>query len=244
MIFRMLILLAAFLISSRTAFASPAYEAYLKGHDLNDQAKFAEALPFLDQAVTLDPKFADAYVSRGYAQSKLGAPEKAILDYEKALELDGSNKYALNNRGFTYLLLGRFDKAIADFDSVIAQDGEYEPSYSNRAEAELRSEQFEKAIADCAKAIALDPSDADPYITRGDVLALQGDIVAAIADYTAAIKLTPSATTTFHRLGEPNFKRAQMYSLLAEKDRQQASAQGYPVNAGLVQDMFKKLGSN
>jgi tetratricopeptide (TPR) repeat protein len=49
--------------------------------------KFNDALPDLNQTIELAPNYSNAYTWRGHAYSELNMKEKAIADYEKALEL-------------------------------------------------------------------------------------------------------------------------------------------------------------
>jgi tetratricopeptide (TPR) repeat protein len=70
-------------------------------------------------SIGLDPKYANAYVSRGYAYEKKGDLDRAIAEYSKAIELDPKNAYAYNDRGFVYETKGDLDRAIADLDKAI-----------------------------------------------------------------------------------------------------------------------------
>jgi regulator of sirC expression with transglutaminase-like and TPR domain len=47
-------------------------------------------------------KDADAFIDRGVAYAKLKQFEKAIQDYNQAIELDPEYTYAFNNRGLAY----------------------------------------------------------------------------------------------------------------------------------------------
>jgi lipoprotein NlpI len=46
--------------------------------------------------------YTDAFNSRGLAYAKLKQFEKAIQDYNQAIELDPEYTYAFNNRGLAY----------------------------------------------------------------------------------------------------------------------------------------------
>jgi regulator of sirC expression with transglutaminase-like and TPR domain len=56
-------------------------------------------------------KDADAFIDRGVAYAKLKQFEKAIQDYNQAIELDPEYTYAFNNRGLAYADLKQFKKA-------------------------------------------------------------------------------------------------------------------------------------
>ena len=51
--------------------------------------------------------------------TKKGDYDRAIADYNKALELDPKDATAYNNRGYAYRQKGDYDKAIADYDKAL-----------------------------------------------------------------------------------------------------------------------------
>jgi Tfp pilus assembly protein PilF len=220
---------AAIALTSSDAIATPATDAYVKAHELNAQSKFEEALPLLNQAIELDPKLTDAYISRSFTYGKLEMVSKALKDVQKALELSPNDEVAYNNRGFLYMRLGQYDKAISDFTKAVSLNPEDEAAWANRAEANWRAGKAADALNDCTKAIALTASDADPYITRGDILASQGESARAISDYDTAIGYHPTTANSFHEPGEVYFKRAQQQRLLMNRDLGSAKSNGYPV---------------
>ncbi len=236
--FGKVLLAGALLLSTSGTWGTPANDAYLKAHLLNAKSKFEDALPLLNQAIDLDPKFTDAYISRSFTYGKLGMVNKALKDVQKALELDPNNEVAHNNRGFLYLRIGQYDKAIADFTKAVALNPGDEAAWANRAEAEWRAGQTADALVDCSKAIGFMSGDADPYITRGDILASQGESLRAIGDYDTAISYHPTRANSFHEPGEVYFKRAEQRKLLANKDSQSAKNDGYPV---ALADALKSL---
>ncbi len=63
--------------------------AYIeKGRVLYDQKKFAEAYKVFNLAMSISPKFADAYFWMGRSQEALGEKEEARLNYQRAYGLD------------------------------------------------------------------------------------------------------------------------------------------------------------
>ncbi len=65
--------------------------AYIeKGRVFYDQKKFEEAYKVFNLAMSISPKFADAYYWMGRSQEVLGAKEEARLNYQRAYGLDKS----------------------------------------------------------------------------------------------------------------------------------------------------------
>ena len=60
---------------------SEAEEHFNAGVELQERGKWEEAIAEYDEAIRLDPKFADAYYNRGNAYADLRQYEEAIQDY-------------------------------------------------------------------------------------------------------------------------------------------------------------------
>jgi len=69
-------------------------------------------------AITIDPSYADAYVSRSWAYLEKGYPDESLADSQKALELDVNNVGAHNNRGLYYLRNRQPQMARPDFEAA------------------------------------------------------------------------------------------------------------------------------
>ena len=77
--------------------------------------RLQEGAALLDEAVRLDPNFAQGLTFRGSARIALGEPEKVIEDLERALRLsplDPSRHYTLTVLARAHTLCGRYDKAL------------------------------------------------------------------------------------------------------------------------------------
>ena len=70
------------------------------------------AIVEFDEAVRLDPKYAQAYIDRGLAYSRKGDPDHAIADYDEAIRLDPKLPMAYAGRGFAYGKKGDLVRAI------------------------------------------------------------------------------------------------------------------------------------
>ena len=83
-----------------------AGEKYDKGDD-------QDAIEACNQAIQLNPNYADAYNDRGIARSNSGDKQGAIADYEQAIKIQPNNASAYDNRGIARLSLGDKQSAIA-----------------------------------------------------------------------------------------------------------------------------------
>ena len=97
----------------------------------------AKAVEYLTNAVNLNPDYADAYYSRGFAYYELGKYKAAVRDYDKAIRLHSDDAIAFNNRGKAYAKLRKYDQAINDFNEAIRLQPSNVNAYNNRAYAYL-----------------------------------------------------------------------------------------------------------
>jgi tetratricopeptide (TPR) repeat protein len=92
-----------------------APKTYEKGIRHLDRGDVDAALAAFDQALVIDPRFAQAYCARGSAYEKKGEDEKAIDDFTHAIRLKPNYEVAYRNRGNVYVYLGDARQACADF---------------------------------------------------------------------------------------------------------------------------------
>jgi len=69
-----------------------------------------------NQAIQLNPNFAEAYNNRGVSYVDLKQYGQAIADYNQAIQLDPNYADSYNNRGVVYIVqLGMPEKGCLDF---------------------------------------------------------------------------------------------------------------------------------
>ena len=78
-----------------------------RGRAYADRGQYDRALRDFDQAVRIDPNYADAYNSRGVAYSGMGQYDRAIEAFDLAIQLDPNYAIAIFNRGLALQNLGR-----------------------------------------------------------------------------------------------------------------------------------------
>jgi len=82
--------------------------------------------------VTAESFTAIDYNNRGLTFGNLGQHERALRDFDRALELDPTLAPAYSNRGNRYGALGQHERALRDYDRALELDPTYATAYSNR----------------------------------------------------------------------------------------------------------------
>jgi len=104
----------------------------------------------------------------GVSNLNLNKPEKALKDFNRAIDIDPSRADAYLGRANTLSTLGRYAEALPDYNRTIEIDPKLANAYANRGSAHSYTGQYKKAIADYEKALELDPEidDAPGFMKR------------------------------------------------------------------------------
>jgi tetratricopeptide (TPR) repeat protein len=169
------------------------YAYFTRAYVYEQLREFRQALNDYNQAITLNPQSADAYINRGYLKvGKLNDSQGALADYNQAITLNPQSARAYNNRGILKKdKLNDSQGALADYNQAISLNPQSANAYGNRGnlkQAKLNDSQG--ALADYNQAISLNSKDARAYYNRG-ILKVENlnDIQGALADYNQAISL-------------------------------------------------------
>jgi tetratricopeptide (TPR) repeat protein len=154
-----------------------------------------------------------AYLHRGLAFYRLGENDRAIADYDRALQLRPTDYRAYYNRGLVRVARGDYSGALTDFNQSLRQIAPLDPValaaiYSDRGFSHLASGNIAAAGADIARALDLDPDHARAYYHRACLHRQLQRLPEAIDDLNRALALDPDLTDarvqrglSFYQLG-------------------------------------------
>jgi tetratricopeptide (TPR) repeat protein len=138
------------------------------------------------------------YKNRGNVYYGLKEYQKAMADYNRAIELDPNFAVAYSNRGLVYQNdLKEYQKAMADYNRAIELDPNFALAYNRRGLVYYDLKEYQKAMADYNRAIELDPNFAPAYNGRGGVYDELKEYQKALADYNRAIELDPNDAVAY-----------------------------------------------
>ncbi len=84
--------------------------------------EYEPAIQDYDQAINLDPDYAQAYNNRATAYHSKGIYTRAIQDYTTAIKLNPRDPLPFRSRGITHFCLGHFDEALKDLTTAFQLD--------------------------------------------------------------------------------------------------------------------------
>jgi len=148
-----------------------------------------KALECLNQAIKINPDYADAYFVRALTYHVLGQQKRTIKDASIAIRLkpdDGSTYFI---RGSSYNVLKQYKQALQDFNEAIRIEPDNPMAYVGRGKVYNKIGQHRRAIQDYDEAIRLKPDYAEAYLGRGIVYEELGEYDRAIQNYNETIRL-------------------------------------------------------
>jgi len=178
---------------------------------------YKEAFADLDEALTVDPKAAHVYLTKGLLLMQYGqagdprqALEKASDNFGLCLQLDSSNAMPFFYRGQCDLRLGRVREAAADFDQarVKGLDADnlklvtgYAVNFANQAADAFVHKNTDSALHYIDAAIAIEPGSALYRFTRGEYYYALGDNMKAVISYDHAVRSNPTYVQAYYKRG-------------------------------------------
>ena len=94
-----------------------------------------DAFEALNQAIRLDPNYAEAVETRANVFNNVKKYDRAIEDYNEALRLDPDFALAYADRGAAWYFKGEYQKAIEDDDQAIKLNSSRAQTFTNRGAA-------------------------------------------------------------------------------------------------------------
>jgi len=130
-----------------------------------------------------------------------GRVDKAIAQFQKALEVHPDDAVAHNNLGNAFVQKGRLDEAIAQHRKALEIDPGYAEAHYNLGNALLQKGLVDEAMAQLQKALEIDPDFADAHYSLSIVLRQKGLVDEGIAQLRKALKLNPGDAKVHNNLG-------------------------------------------
>ena len=149
----------------------------------------------------LDCNSASAYTGLGIAYFDEGHADKAIENFQKAVDLNRKSPEAHVNLANALSSTGQFDKANAEYDSANKLDSSNVKTYINWAISLSDQKEYSRADDKFQQAELLDPTQAELYFRWGISLSDRKKFADASARFTRAIELNPENDEAHNDLG-------------------------------------------
>jgi tetratricopeptide (TPR) repeat protein len=188
------------------------------------------------------PNVAVAYNNRGNEYQRLGAWDKAMSDFDRAVAGSSPQAFMLSNRGNLFFAKGMLDRALADYSSAIAVNPGFAKAYFSRAGVFLRRGQYALAIDDYNRALRIQPDYAEAYNNRGNASESMKDYGAAFADYSRAISIKPDFAAAFSNRGTLYKRRGEYPHALRDYQKAVALDPQVPLFYSNLGSLYETMG--
>lgn len=144
-----------FVCFSMIACGPNAEELNTRGEEKFKNEDIDGALEDFNKAIEKNPRYAEAYLNRGYVYISTGELQKVLANFDEAIALDTGYVEAYYNRGIIYGYFEEYNKSMADFNKVIELNPDDTEAYINRALIHSRLGDRDGELADLKMAARL-----------------------------------------------------------------------------------------
>ncbi|XP_068717425.1 uncharacterized protein [Montipora capricornis] len=180
-----------------------AYVYFLIGMCHSELSKPLDALSAFNNAIRVNPDYAEAFYQRGLTKMKLNHA-KGIHDFNRALAINPSLFQAFLSRAAYYGMKGRFSKGIMSCNEAIKLQPRSVRAYLYRGALKYNIKAFSLAVKDLTEAVAIDCKCSLAYFNRAVCYHEMRYFQKALMDYGTVMLLDE----------EPNLKVLQNRGLL------------------------------
>ena len=185
--------------------------------EATQQFDYSYALKLYSYAVDKFSGNADVLVYRGALYMRLLHYDRALLDFEEALNILPMHFQALLSRAKLYEAVRENESAKADFDKAALLAPQDSLIYEERGNFLINIKDYTAAITDFDKLVELLPEDFYVFALRADLHEKLQDWKAALADYTQAIALNPYYSDLYSYRAAIKEKLGDMAGALADR---------------------------
>jgi len=163
--------------------------------------RFAEAELAFTEVLEAMPGHSFTHYHRALARWAQGesCPDRALADFDRAIELNPAAWWALSDRGVCHRHRGETAAAIADQSAVLEIDDRLGRAYVRRAYVHSQAGDLDAALDDLDAAVARGAHMKEFWLTealvdRGEIHRVRGETEAARSDYERALEIDPLKT--------------------------------------------------
>lgn len=169
---------------------NPRAHASLAGV-LSRAGKWAQALPYYEEAVRLRPDYADAQNDFGAALGKLGRHDQALTHHRRAWQLKPDDLDVRLNLGVALQQAGRAAEAVLHFEAVLAQRPRHLVARAHLGDTLLQLGRPADALRQFEHVLTLEPDAPGAHNNAAVALTALGRAEEALGHYARAAHLQP-----------------------------------------------------
>lgn len=179
---------------------SESAQFFLKGNLALEQKEYAGAIRYYTEALEKKSDFADVHSNRGIAYLRLGELDKALEDFNKAIDIDKTFDEAYFNRAGVLIDKNEFSLAAVDLEQIRKSYQDSSNYYLKWGDLKSQQGYYEQALSEYDRSLTLRPENVQALVNRGVMYFTQKNFKAAQADFEKALKLNPQQQLAYNNL--------------------------------------------
>ena len=177
------------------------------GAALQAMGKFGEALPYLNQAISIKPSNATARNNRAVSLLMTDKVDEAIQGFRESLALDPAYQNARFNLARALVAKGDSSGAVSELLVYLKAVPDDAQAHETVGRLYASAGNLDQSLPHLRKAVELEPNDSALQTNLGTALAMLGDFPEAIRAFENALKADPANQTA-----RDNLERARAKS--------------------------------
>jgi tetratricopeptide (TPR) repeat protein len=169
----------------------------------------AESGEIYSELILRNPQEGRYYTLRAGCWWALGKADKALEDFDKAIELGYREAHAYTSRGLFHAEIGNYEAAIADYNEALQIDTEDLSPLVNRAAVYMSQGEFLKAAADYTRVLEDREGSTTLLHQRAIAYKSAGKLADAAADFDAILQQNPDDYAALMGRGYVRFQQQQ-----------------------------------
>ncbi|MEW6306462.1 MAG: tetratricopeptide repeat protein [Verrucomicrobiota bacterium] len=171
------------------------------GNVLANRGQPAQAIPYLREAVRIQPYFTDALNCLGDALEAAGQRAEAKEVFQKALRITPDNAETHLGLGNVLSQEGQFEAAAEHYRKALAEKPAQLTARNNLANMLVKLGRFDEAVTHYQELLRINPNMAEAHYNLAATYSRVGRLNEAAPHYEAALKLNPNDARTHAGIG-------------------------------------------
>jgi tetratricopeptide (TPR) repeat protein len=170
------------------------------GYLLHDKGRADEAIAHYQQALQINPYFAEAHNNLGNVLVQKGRLEEAMAHYQQALQINPYFAKAHYNLGNALFQKGQVDEAMVHYQQALQIKPDYAEAHVSLGNVLLPKGRVDEAMVHYQQALQIDPDFAEAHISLGKALYQEGRVAEAITHFQKTLQIKPDSVDVLNNL--------------------------------------------
>jgi len=171
------------------------------GGAMFEEGRFDDALAHFNEALRINPRYADARRNAGIVLLRQGKIDEAIAALAEVLNYRGDWPIAHNYLGLAHAQKGEFDMAVQNYNAALQLKPDYVEALKNLGIVLKEQGKTDEAINKWKTGLQLEPDNPDVHYNMGLVMAEQYKYDEAVNHFNVTLAARPDWPEAHHNIG-------------------------------------------